>query len=240
MGTVINALAIVVASIVGVLFKRGLPEKLQKSAMFVLGLSLAVLSVGWFLRDFLMIDGDGETLELLSSGDLLIILSLVLGTLIGEAIGIDEGLTRFAHGIEKKYDLPPLAKGFVSGTLIFCVGAMAILGPIDDGLHGDMTVLLVKSALDFVTAMMLAAVLGIGVLFAAFSVLIYQGTITILAAQFGVLLTDEMIRALSMVGNIILVAMGFNFMGITKTRVANMLPALLVPIVYFVIRGFFG
>ena len=240
MGTVINAVAIVVASIIGVIFKRGLPEKLQKSAMFVLGLSLAVLSVGWFIRDFLSIGVDGGAYELVSSGDLLIILSLVIGTLIGEAIGIDEGLTRFAHGVEKKYDLPPLAKGFVAGTLIFCVGAMAILGPIDDGLHGDMTTLLVKSALDFVTAMMLAAVLGIGVLFAAFSVLIYQGAITILAAQFGVLLTDEMVRALSMVGNVILVAMGLNFMGVTKTKVANMLPALVVPIVYFAIRGLFG
>ncbi len=235
MGTVINAIAIVVASILGVMFKKGLPERLQKSVMFVLGLGLSVLAIGWFLRDFLVI----EEAALISSGDLLIIVSLVLGTLIGEHMDIDKGISGFAENIEKKYKLPPLAKGFVAGTLIFCVGAMAILGSIADGLHGDVSILLVKSALDFITAMMLAAVLGIGVLFSAFSVLVYQGSITILASFSGMFLTDDMVRSLSMVGNIILVAMGLNFMGLTKTKVANMLPALLIPIVYFVIVGLF-
>ncbi len=236
MGTIINAIAIVIASILGVIFKKGLPESLQKSIMFVLGLSLAVLATGWFLKDFLVIEDN----LLLSSGDLLIILSLVVGTMIGELIGIDEGINSFANNVEKKYKLPPLAKGFVSGTLIFCVGAMAILGSIEDGLHGDYTILLVKSALDFVTAMLLSAVLGIGVIFSALSVLLYQGTITISASLVGVYLTEDMIRAISMIGNILLVAMGLNFMGITKAKVANMLPALLIPIIYFAILALFS
>ena len=235
MGTVINALAIVVASFLGILFKKGLPESIQKSIMFVLGLGLSVLAVGWFLRDFLVIDAD----QLLSSGDLLILLSLVIGTLIGEWIGIDRRINAFAENVEKKYKLPPLAKGFVSGTLIFCVGAMAILGSLEDGLHGTFSILLVKSVLDFVTALLLSAVLGIGVAFSAISVLIYQGSLTLLAFGLGEFLSAEMIRALSMVGNILLVAMGFNFMGITKAKVANMLPALVIPVIYFVIVGYF-
>ncbi|MFH5882043.1 MAG: DUF554 domain-containing protein [Candidatus Izemoplasmataceae bacterium] len=231
MGTIINFFAIIVASILGVLFKKGLPEKIQKAIMFALGIGLSVLAIGWFLKDFLVIEDN----KLLTQGDLLIIVSLVIGSLFGEWIDIDDKLNRFAHHIERKYKLPPLAKGFVSGTLIFCVGAMAILGSIQDGLTGDYTILVVKSALDFVTAMLLAAVLGIGVLFSAFSVLIYQGSITLLAMAIGDFFTDEIIRSISMVGNILLVGIGLNFMEIKKVKVANMLPALLIPIIYFVI-----
>jgi uncharacterized membrane protein YqgA involved in biofilm formation len=235
MGTLINVGAIIVASILGVILKKGLPERIQKSIMFVLGLGLSVLAVGWFLNDFLSVHDD----SLVSNGDLLVLLSLVIGTLIGEALMIDERINAFAENVEKKYKLPPLAKGFVSGTLIFCVGAMAILGSINDGLYGDITTLLVKSVLDFITAMLLSAVLGIGVIFSAVSVLVYQGSITILARLLGDFLTTDMIGAVSMVGNILLVAMGFNFMGFTKAKVANMLPALLIPIIYFLILGVF-
>ncbi|MFW5838809.1 MAG: DUF554 domain-containing protein [Bacillota bacterium] len=236
MGTLINVGAIIVASILGVILKKGLPERIQKSIMFVLGLGLSVLAVGWFLNDFLIVHDN----NLVTNGDLLVLLSLVIGTLIGETIMIDERISRFAKNIEKKYNLPPLAKGFVSGTLIFCVGAMAILGSINDGLYGDLTTLLVKSVLDFITAMLLSALLGIGVIFSAISVLVYQGSITILARLLGDFLTTNMIGTVSMVGNILLVAMGFNFMGFTKAKVANMLPALLIPIIYFLILGVFA
>ncbi|MFP4286905.1 MAG: DUF554 domain-containing protein [Candidatus Izemoplasmataceae bacterium] len=229
MGTLINVIAIIIASFLGVIFKKGLPEKIQKTIMFSMGLGLSVLAIGWFLKDFLEIDG---TL-LLSSGDLLIIISLVVGSMIGEWIDLDGLLNRFAHGIEAKYHLPPLAKGFVSATLIFCVGAMAILGAIQDGLTGDYTILIVKSALDFVTALMLAAILGIGVIFSAISVLIYQGSIFLLARFLDDFFTVEMIRGISMVGNILLVAIGINFMELKKVKVANMLPSLLIPIIYY-------
>ena len=231
MGTIINAAAIVVATLIGMTFKKSLSERIQHAIMLVLGLSLAVLSVGWFMSDFLVV----EEGALSTRYDLLVIVSLVIGTLIGEKIDIDGRLRRFANGMEKRYDLPPVAQGFISGTLIFCIGAMAILGAFQDGLYGDMTTLLVKSVLDFITAMMLASVFGIGVMFAAISVLIYQGSITIAAYFAGMFLTDPMILTMSMVGNILLVAMGINFMKLKDIKVANMLPALLVPIVYFVI-----
>lgn len=231
MGTLINALAIVVATILGVIFKKGLPEKIQKGVMVSLGLGLAALSLGWFLKDFFLINNN----EISTRGDLLIIISLVIGVMIGEWIDIDGRLNKWAENIEKKYNLPPLARGFIAATLIFCVGAMAIVGSIKDGLYGDTTTLLIKSALDFVTAMILASVLGIGVIFSAVSVLIYQGSITLLAMFGADLLTPEIIHSLSMVGNILLIAIGINFMELKRIRVANMLPALLIPIIYHVI-----
>ncbi len=235
MGTVINALAVIIATFLGLIFKRGLNEVLQKKIMFVLGLALSAMALGWFLSDFLVVESDGISTRY----DLLIIISLVIGSIIGTAIDIDGRLTRFAHGIETRYNLPPLAKGFIAGTLIFCVGAMAILGPIQDGLTGDMTTLLVKSLLDFITAMMLASVFGVGVAFAAISILIYQGSITILAIFLGAFLTSEMIMSVAMIGNILLVAMGMNFMELKQIKVANMLPSLVIPIIYFFILNIF-
>ncbi|MDY0075211.1 MAG: DUF554 domain-containing protein [Acholeplasmataceae bacterium] len=236
MGTLINAGAIIVATLLGVIFKKGLPEKIQKGVMVALGLGLTALSLGWFLKDFFQIENG----QLQSGGDLLIIVSLVIGVMIGEWIDIDTRLTSWAERIETKYNLPPLAKGFIAATLIFCVGAMAIVGSIKDGLYGDMTTLLIKSALDFVTAMILASVLGIGVIFSAISVLIYQGAITILSIFGANLLTAEMILSLSMVGNILLIAIGINFMELKRIKVANMLPALLIPILYHAIMLIFS
>lgn len=235
MGTLINALAIVIASLLGVILKKGLPEKIQKGIMFSLGIGLVALSLGWFLKDFLVIGTDGISTQ----GDLLIILSLVIGVLIGEWIDIDLRLNRWAENIERKYNLPPLAKGFIAATLIFCVGAMAIVGSIQDGLTGDITTLVIKSALDFITGMILASVLGIGVIFSAISVLIYQGSITLLAQQASSFLTPEMMGAVSMVGNILLIAIGINFMEIKRIKVANMLPAIFIPILYYLFISLF-
>ncbi len=235
MGTLINVGAIIIASLLGIVLKKGLPEKIQKSVMLVLGLGLTALSLGWFLKDFLVINENGIS----THSDLLIIVSLVIGVLIGEWIDIDLRLNRWAENIEKKYNLPPLAKGFIAATLIFCVGAMAIVGSIQDGLNGDITILVIKSALDFVTAMILASILGIGVIFSAVSVLVYQGAITLLAASASSFLSTEMIQAVSMVGNILLIAIGINFMELRKIKVANMLPAIFIPIIYYLIISLF-
>lgn len=235
MGTLINAAAIIIATLIGVIFKKGLPERIQKSVMMALGLGLVALSLGWFIKDFFVIENN----TIRTQHDLLIIVSLVLGVLMGEWIDIEDKLNRFALSIEQKYKLPPLAKGFVAATLIFCVGAMAIVGSIKDGLQGDMTILLIKSALDFVTAMILASVLGIGVMFSAVSVLIYQGSITLLAMVGADVLTPDIIQTLSVIGNILLIGIGINFMEIKRIKVANMLPALLIPIIYYTILALF-
>jgi len=235
MGTLINVAAIIVASLLGVMFKKGLPERIQKSVMLALGLGLATVSVGWFLQEFFSVDGSSLT----TSRELLIIVSLVVGILIGETIDIDRRLNNWAENIERKYNLPPLAKGFIAATLIFCVGAMTIIGPINDGLYNDQTVLIVKSMLDFVTALILASIFGIGVIFSAISVLVIQGGIFLLASQADQFLTTDMTSALLMVGSILLIAIGINFMEIKKIKVANMLPALLIPIIYYLVISLF-
>jgi len=235
MGTLINVAAIIVASLLGVMFKKGLPERIQKSVMLALGLGLATVSVGWFLQGFFSVDGSSLT----TSRELLIIVSLVVGILIGETIDIDRRLNNWAENIERKYNLPPLAKGFIAATLIFCVGAMTIIGPINDGLYNDQTVLIVKSMLDFVTALILASIFGIGVIFSAISVLVIQGGIFLLASQADQFLTTDMTSALLMVGSILLIAIGINFMEIKKIKVANMLPALLIPIIYYLVISLF-
>ena len=235
MGTIINAVAVVVATGLGLVFKKQLSEDLKKTLMFILGLVIFILALGWFFRDFLIIDNE----SLSTSNELLVLGSLIIGTLIGTKIDIDGKITRFSEKVEVKYKLPPLAKGFVAATLIFCVGALAILGPIYEVVYGDMTLLILKSMLDFVTAMMLATVFGIGVAFSALSVLIYQGLITLLAVQADAFLTADMWLGISLVGNIIIVGIGINFMELTKIKVANMLPSLLVPIIYFLVLGWF-
>jgi uncharacterized membrane protein YqgA involved in biofilm formation len=235
MGTIINVFAIIFGTLIGIIFKKGLPEKIQKMVMLALGLGLIAISLGYFMKDFFVIS---EGL-IKTRYDLLIIMSLVFGSLIGEWIDIDHRLNQWAQRIETKYKLPPLAKGFIAASLIFCVGAMAILGSIQDGIYGDSNVLIIKSALDFVTAMVLASVLGIGVILSAISVLIYQGSITLLANAIQSFLTDDMLLSLSVVGNILLIAIGINFTEIKKIKVANMLPALLIPILYFLIVSLF-
>ncbi len=235
MGTLINTGAIIVATFLGILFKKGLPDKIQKAIMFTLGLGLVALSLGWFIKDFIVIENDVISTRM----DLLIIISLVIGVVIGEWIDIDQRLTDLAFKVEKKYKLPPLAKGFITATLIFCVGAMAITGAIQDGLGLGMTTLLIKSTLDFITAMVLASFLGIGVLFSAFSVLIYQGSIYLLARYLSEMMTNQMIVSMSMIGSIILIGIGINFMEIKKIKVANLLPALLIPIIYEVVLMLF-
>lgn len=235
MGTLINVGAIIVATFLGILFKKGLSEKIQKAIMFTLGLGLVALSLGWFIKDFLVIENNVISTRM----DLLIIISLVIGVIIGEWIDIDKRLTDLAYKVEEKYKLPPLAKGFITATLIFCVGAMAITGAIQDGLGLGMTTLLIKSTLDFITAMVLASFLGFGVMFSAISVLLYQGSIFLLARYLSEFMTDNMIVSMSMIGSIILIGIGINFMEIKKIKVANLLPALLIPIIYELILMIF-
>jgi len=235
MGTLINVAAIIVATILGMTFKRGLSEKIQKAMIFAIGLGLFVLSIGWFLSDFIVIEND----TLSTRFDLLLLISLVVGTLIGTWIDIDDKINNFAMKVEKKYHLPPMAKGFVTATLIFSVGAMSITGAIQDGLGQGMTILLVKSTLDFFTGMILASTLGIGVMFSAVVVLVYQGGITVLASVLNDYASPDIIATISMIGNIILIAIAFNFMEIKKVKIANLLPALLMPVIYlFVIQLF--
>lgn len=228
MGTIVNVIAIILASFIGVLFKKKLSLTIQKSVLFALGIGLFTLSIGWFISDFIISTPEGFA----THKELLIILSLVIGTLIGTALKLEERFSAFVFRIEEKYKWPPVAKGFITASIIFCVGAMAIIGSIQDGLYGNPEVLYIKSALDFVTAIMLASSLGIGVIFSSISVGLYQGVLTLLSGQLDTLLTTDIITSMSMVGNILLIAIAIDFMEIKKVKVLNMLPAIFIPIIY--------
>jgi len=187
MGTLINAGAIVIATLLGISFKRLLNDKRQQVTMYVLGFLLLILSVGWWLLEVIDLRKNVEMLEPL----LVIVISIPVGWWLGSLIDIDGKTNSLLKRIETKFHWPPITQGFITASIIFCTGAMAILGSIEDGISGDIGILLVKSGLDFVTAMMLASALGIGVMFSAISILIYQGSLTLMAAALAPLLTNS-------------------------------------------------
>lgn len=231
LGTIINALLIVAGTIIG-RFLRKIPDKMQQTVMQVIGLAVTVL---------------GIQMGITSKNFIIVIISLVLGTIIGELIDLDLQLNRFGKWIErkigKKGDHGDIAQGFISSTLIFVIGSMAIIGALDSGLRNDHSVLITKGILDGFTAIFLSSSLGIGVILSAVSVFIYQGIIALFAKQISNIvpdvLMDTFIQQMTATGGIMIIAIGLNMMVLTKLRVANMLPAILVVAVVVTIMHVF-
>ena len=231
MGTLINAAAIIIASFVGLIFKSKLHVDYTKQLKLVMGLVLLLMGIGWFISDFVIIDGNG----LETQHELLILISIILGTAIGSFLKLDERFRSLVKNIETKYQLPPIAEGFITASLIFCIGAIAILGVFQDVIQGNLTLLYIKSILDFITAMILASALGIGVMFSFVSVLLYQGLIMLIAITFAPVLFVDLMTYLSLVGNVLIVALAIDFLEMKSLKVLNMLPSLIIPIIYVVI-----
>jgi uncharacterized membrane protein YqgA involved in biofilm formation len=168
---------------------------------------------------------------------LLMIFSLFLGSLIGEIINIEEGLDKAGDFVEKKLSKlkGDISQGFVAATLLYCTGSMAIVGAIEGGLLGKHDILIAKSFLDGVVSIALAASLGIGVLFSSLSVLLYQGTIVLIAGLAKNLLTDVVVNEMSAVGGLLIMAIGLNFLLKDRIRIGNLLPAMFIPILYFMV-----
>lgn len=168
-------------------------------------------------------------------GDMIIMLSsIVIGVLFGTRLGLDRGLNNFALKMENKYVKGKdsnLAEGFVTGTLLFCIGSMSIIGSIEAGIRGNNEILLAKAMLDLISGFFLAASLGIGISVSSISVLIYEGAIFILASLVAPIMTEEIINNISGTGGIIIIAIGLNMIGLTDIKLANSLPAILVPII---------
>ncbi len=219
-GTLINTAAVLVGGTCGCLFKKALPAWLGDAVMKALGLCVLYLGVTGILED---------------GNFLVVILSMVLGVLVGELLRLDDRLNSLGRFIERKLSRggdSPIANGFVTASLLFCVGAMAILGPLQDGLSGDRSTLLVKSLLDGVSAMVFASTLGIGVLFSAAAVLVYQGAISLLAGWIAPYLMENtyLLAQINVVGSLLILALGLNMLGLTKLKVMNMVPALFMPL----------
>jgi uncharacterized protein len=231
MGTLINAIAIIIASFIGLIFKSKLNVNLTTQLKLVMGLVLMLMGIGWFVRDFITYDG----ITFQTQYELLVLLSIIIGTLMGSFLKLDERFRGFIKNIETKHQLPPIAEGFITASLIFCMGAIAILGVFQEVIEGNLTLLYIKAILDFITAMILATTLGFGVLLSFISVLIYQGFIMLIAVLFAPMLPPDLMMMIGLVGNVLIVALALDFLEIKSIKVLNMLPSLLIPILYVVI-----
>ena len=227
-GTLVNCVAIVLGGGIGLIAKRGISEKLNKSIMSAL--ALCVFYIG--------ISGAMECQNIL-----IVILSMVIGTIIGEGLDLDKKIRRLGEGLEKRVNKNgedgTIAKGFVTASLLFCVGAMAIVGSLQSGISGNHETLFAKSLMDAVAAAVLSSTLGFGVLLSAGFVLVYQGAITLCASFLEPLLTDVIIAEMTCTGSLIIVALSFNLLKITNIKVMNYVPSVFVPIVIYWILELF-
>ena len=230
-GTIVNVVAVLIGSCLGLCVKGGMKEKTQKILVQACGLATLFIGISGALEQMLVMDSEG----IHAQGTLLLICSLVIGGFVGEALDIESRLDTLGERIRrivKAKNDSRFVDGFVTSSLVICVGAMAVVGAVQDGLTGDYSMLLSKAVLDCIITLVFASSMGIGVLCSAVPLGIYQGAITLLAVFIAPYLTDTMISSLSMVGSVLIFGVGINLLWEKKLRVGNLLPALLVPIVY--------
>lgn len=239
MGTLINALLILVGGVIGLVFKKAVSSQMEFSVHKATGVAVLVIGVCGVLSAMLKTGPEGKVS---SSGELLLVVSLTLGTFLGELLKLEERLNKGCKWIENKFKMSNFATGFITSTMIYCVGAMAIVGSINDGLLGDSSTLVTKGILDGVTSVVLAASLGYGVLFSVIPILLYQGGMTLLAGLLDNVLKGELLDNICMVGYALVMCIGINFLynGDKKIKTVNMLPSLLVPVGYVIIKNIFG
>ena len=228
LGVLINVITVIVGSLVGLLFKKGIPERVSNAAMIGLGVCTVYIGISGSLC--------GENV-------LILIVAVVLGAVSGTLLNIDGAINRLAESVESKFKKegkqPSVAEGLVSSTLLFCVGSMTVTGSIQAGLTGDNSVLITKAALDLVSSMMLASSLGIGVLLSAGTVFLIQGGLVLLAGVISPFMTAGAINEMTCAGSLLIIMIGTNLMGITKIKVADYLPAILfAPIIYNIVALF--
>lgn len=230
-GTIINSIAVILGGIIGVFLKKGIRGEIMESIMKVEGIAIFVIGMNGVITNMLSVEENGKIVE---SGGLVLLLSLVLGSLAGEFLRIDQRINSFGLWVEKKVKAEGFSKGFVSACLIFCVGSMAVIGSINDGLTGDSSVLLIKSTLDFITAIVLASTMGIGVAFSFVPLFVYQGSISLFASGIKPVIEayPDMMLQFSAVGYAIIMCIGINFIIGEKFKTANLLPAMLIPVLY--------
>ncbi|MCU7500971.1 MAG: DUF554 domain-containing protein [Ignavibacteria bacterium] len=223
-GTIVNALAIAAGSILGVSFKGGIPEKFNKTVMQAM--ALAVILIG--LKSAFQ-----------TNNILLLIFSLAIGSVIGELLRIEDMLEKLGKWLETKFSRKSsggISEGFVTASLVYCVGSMAIIGSLESGLTGNHQTLLAKSVIDGVSSVVFASSLGIGVLFSSVSVFLYQGFITVTSSFMKDLLIPSVTGEMSAVGGLLIAAIGINMLNLTKIKVGNMLPSIIIPLLYYTLR----
>lgn len=226
LGVIVNTFTVLIGSGIGLLLKKGIPERLSKAVMVAIG--LCTLYIG--------VDG-----ALSGSNTIVLIVSMVLGTIVGTLIDIDGAINRLGNFLQNKFKKndgkSSIAEGFMTGSLLFCVGAMTIVGSMNSGLNGDNELIFTKSVLDLISSCMLASSLGIGVMFAALFVFVFQGGLVLLSGLLQSVLTDPAVIAeITCAGSVMIIGLGLNLLGITKIKVANLLPAMFfVPLIYWLV-----
>ena len=229
LGVLVNTGAVILGSLLGLLFRKGIPQRVSSAVM--IGLGLCAVYIG--------IDGafEGENV-------LIVIASMVLGGIVGTLLDIDGGINRLGKWVETRFqhhegDNASAAQGFVTASLLFCAGAMTINGAIEAGIQGDDTIFFTKATLDFFSSIMLSAGLGIGVLLSAAFVLVFQGLLVLLAGVIAPVLTPFAVAEMTCTGSLIMIAIGTNLMGVSKIKVADYLPGILfAPVICMIVNLF--
>ena len=228
----VNMGTVIVGSLLGILFRNRLKEELQKALMKALALCTILIGVSSAIQ---------------TQALLCVILSMVIGTAIGEALRIDDGIEHAGDFIRDKVlrgksGESRFTEGFVSACILFCIGSMTIVGSLEAGIHHNYSIIFAKSAMDFVSSMAFGAAMGFGVTCSAAFILVFQGGLTLLAAWVGPALSTAVVTEMSATGGTMLIGLGINLLGLSKERikVANMLPAILVPLLYFPVANWLG
>lgn len=237
LGTIVNVAAVILGGVIGMIIKRGLKERISDTLTKACGISVIFIGIAGTLSKMLVIDGNSIS----TYGTLLLVLSLVFGGIIGELINIEKRMDSLGNRLKKAVKAgndSNFVEGFVAATLVICIGAMAIVGSLQDGLTGDHSMLFTKAILDFIIVMVIASATGIGAVFSAVPLGIYQGLITLCAVLIEPLISDRLVNELSMVGSVLIFCVGINLIFDKKIRVGNLLPALLVPIIWEIISHF--
>ncbi|WP_312701096.1 DUF554 domain-containing protein [Sedimentibacter sp.] len=221
LGTIVNAAAVAVGGLIGIFFKNVIPEKLTEAMLKAAGVTVIAV---------------GIKMSLIGENMILLIMSVIIGAGIGELINIEGRLDRLGELVESKIknNNNNITLGFVTCTLLYCVGSMSIVGAIQSGLTGNHEILFSKAILDGIVAATMAVSLGAGVVLSSLSVLIYQGIITILAQFMQSLLSDVVVTEMTAIGGVLIMAIGLNFLEIKRIKVGNMLPAIFLPILYYI------
>jgi len=228
-GVLVNTATVIIGSLIGLVFNKGIPKKYTDAIMIGIGLCTIYIGISGALK--------GENI-------LILIISIVIGVAIGTGLDIDRRINTLGEWIGKRFKKPDggsvsIAEGFVTASLLFCVGAMTIVGSLNAGLTGDNEMLFTKSLLDLISSAVLSVSLGIGVMFAAAFVFVFQGSIVLLAQFLQPVMTDSVIAEITCAGSLMILALGLNLIGIAKIKVADFLPALIIaPLISWILIQF--
>ena len=220
LGTIVNAIAVIIGGLIGLCLKKGLPKKLSDAVMTGVALCTVYIGISGCLK---------------GQNPLITVISIAVGAVVGTLLDLDGKLNSLGDKVEEKFSKNPgekmsLAQGFVSASLLFCVGAMAIMGALQSGLTGDNQTLYTKSLLDFISSIVFASSMGVGVLLSAIVIIIYQGGIALLSGIVAPLLSDAAVAEMTCAGSILLIGLGLNLLGVTKIKIMNYIPAIFLPI----------